>query len=116
MHRPVAPILPDQHRVVPLAQWGRAYALPSLTLLTFAPAAVYQLGGAVPPLALGARFHRAMRGAPRCLIGGLDHQGKPLEHRVEPLQQPALVAVAQRQLHLAAAELEVDVDTRWRLR
>ena len=36
--------------------------------------------------------------------------------RIEPLQQPALVAVAQGQLHLAASELDVDVDTRWRFR
>ena len=102
--------------MLPKGDGAERVPCPWLTLPAFTPAAVYQLGGAVPALALGARFHRAMRGAPRCLIGGLNHEGKLLEHRFEPLQQPALVTVAQGELHLAAGELDVDVDTRWRFR
>ena len=75
---------------------------------------------AVPRAAVfaGVELHgHAMRGALRCgVVCGLGRHGEPLQHRFETLQQPALVTVAQRELHLAAGELDVDVDTRWCLR
>src|SRR6266540_2069198 len=91
-------------------------ALSSIWLLALAPAAsgfVRPPGAAVFVLLLE---RDAMRGAPRRLVGGLDHQREPLQHRVEAWQQAALVTVAQRQLHLAAGEFEVDVDRCWRFR
>src|SRR5882724_9859751 len=38
VHGPVAPILPDRHRVTPLGKWGRACALPGRWLPAFTPA------------------------------------------------------------------------------
>ncbi len=69
-----------------------------------------------PVFAVVQLHGHAMLGAVWCFIGRLDHEREPLQHRFEALQQPALVAVAQGQLHLAAAELKVHVDTRWRFR
>src|SRR5262249_11564743 len=41
-----------------------------------------------------------------------EHPGEALQDRIEALQQPALIAIAQGQLHLAPAQFEMDVYTR----
>jgi hypothetical protein len=103
-----------------LGRWGRACALPWVVLLALAPAVRHSVGpsGAAVFVVL-AHLHAvlvALAFWPCLCIGGLDHQGEALEHRVQPCQQPAFVTVAQGQLHLAASNAEVDVDTRWRFR
>src|SRR5947209_7043143 len=50
-----------------------------------------------------------MRGALRGGVCGRGVHREPLEHCIQPRQQPAFVTVAQGQLHLAAADREVHV-------
>src|SRR5262249_2200982 len=48
-------------------------------------------------------------------VSGLNPQGKALQHCLEACQQPAFVSIAQGQLHLAAAQLQVHIDAGRRL-
>src|SRR6266849_4980093 len=99
-----------------LGKWGRACALPWLTLPAFTPGAIGHFHRAVPAFALGAWFHGAMRGALRGGVRGLRRCGEALENGVQPCQQAAFVRVAQGQLHLAPCDFGADVHRRWRLR
>src|SRR5262249_23834384 len=93
--------------------------LATATSFTLAPGAVYGLV-AIPRAAVLVVFlHRHVMNGTEvlALVSGrrLRRHGKARQDRLEPRQQPALIAVAQGQLHLPAGHGDMTIHRGWRL-